>query len=61
MAEEFGLISEMGRMVMSTASAQVQRWSDTFGVALTKSYMPVDRNGRAAGLWPHREHEVLRA
>jgi diguanylate cyclase (GGDEF)-like protein len=33
-AEEFGLISEMGRMVMSTASAQVQRWSDTFGVAL---------------------------
>jgi predicted signal transduction protein with EAL and GGDEF domain len=34
-AEEFGLISEMGRMVMSTASAQVQRWSETFNVPLT--------------------------
>ncbi len=33
-AEEFGLISEMGRMVMSTASAQVQRWSETFGIGL---------------------------
>jgi diguanylate cyclase (GGDEF)-like protein len=33
-AEEFGLISEMGRMVLSTASAQVQRWSDTFGIPL---------------------------
>jgi EAL domain-containing protein (putative c-di-GMP-specific phosphodiesterase class I)/GGDEF domain-containing protein len=33
-AEEFGLVSEMGRMVMSTASAQVQRWSETFGLQL---------------------------
>ena len=33
-AEEFGLISEMGRMVMSTASAQVQRWSETFNIPL---------------------------
>ena len=33
-AEEFGLISEMGRMVMSTASAQVQRWSETFSIPL---------------------------
>ena len=34
-AEEFGLISELGRMVLSTASAQVQRWAATFGVPLT--------------------------
>jgi diguanylate cyclase (GGDEF)-like protein len=33
-AEEFGLISELGRMVLSTASAQVQQWSATFGVPL---------------------------
>jgi diguanylate cyclase (GGDEF)-like protein len=33
-AEEFGLISELGRMVLSTASAQIQEWSATFGVPL---------------------------
>lgn len=33
-AEEFGLISELGRMVLSTASAQVQQWSSTFRVPL---------------------------
>jgi diguanylate cyclase (GGDEF)-like protein len=33
-AEEFGLISELGRMVLSTASAQVQQWSTTFGTPL---------------------------
>jgi diguanylate cyclase (GGDEF)-like protein len=34
-AEEFGLISELGRMVLSTASAQLQQWSVAFGVPLT--------------------------
>ncbi len=34
-AEEFGLISELGRMVLSTASAQVQQWSSTFRIPLT--------------------------
>jgi EAL domain-containing protein (putative c-di-GMP-specific phosphodiesterase class I) len=33
-AEEFGLISELGRMVLSTASAQVQQWSQTFRTPL---------------------------
>jgi diguanylate cyclase (GGDEF)-like protein len=33
-AEEFGLISELGRMVLSTASAQIQQWSQTFGIPL---------------------------
>ncbi|MGA8211675.1 MAG: bifunctional diguanylate cyclase/phosphodiesterase [Nocardioidaceae bacterium] len=33
-AEELGLISELGRMVLSTASAQVQRWSTTFSLPL---------------------------
>jgi EAL domain-containing protein (putative c-di-GMP-specific phosphodiesterase class I) len=34
-AEEFGLISELGRMVLSTATAQVAQWSSTFRVPLT--------------------------
>jgi diguanylate cyclase (GGDEF)-like protein len=34
-AEEFGLISELGRMVLSTAAAQVQQWSSTFRIPLT--------------------------
>jgi diguanylate cyclase (GGDEF)-like protein len=34
-AEEFGLISELGRMVLSTASAQIQQWSSTFRIPLT--------------------------
>jgi diguanylate cyclase (GGDEF)-like protein len=34
MAEELGLISELGRMVLSTATAQVQHWSTTYGVPL---------------------------
>ena len=34
-AEEFGLISELGRMVLSTATAQVAQWSATFRVPLT--------------------------
>ena len=33
-AEEFGLISELGSMVLSTASAQIQQWSATFGLSL---------------------------
>jgi diguanylate cyclase (GGDEF)-like protein len=33
-AEEFGLISELGRMVLSTATAQVAQWSSTFRVPL---------------------------
>jgi EAL domain-containing protein (putative c-di-GMP-specific phosphodiesterase class I) len=33
-AEEFGLISELGKMVLSTASAQVQQWSNTFRIPL---------------------------
>jgi EAL domain-containing protein (putative c-di-GMP-specific phosphodiesterase class I) len=33
-AEEFGLISELGRMVLSTASAQIQQWSSTFRIPL---------------------------
>src|SRR4051794_17279381 len=33
-AEEFGLISELGTMVLSTATAQVQQWSSTFRVPL---------------------------
>ncbi|MEP7089025.1 MAG: GGDEF domain-containing phosphodiesterase [Nocardioidaceae bacterium] len=33
-AEQFGLISELGRMVLSTASAQVQKWSTTFDLPL---------------------------
>ena len=34
-AEEFGLISELGRMVLSTATAQIQQWSSTFRIPLT--------------------------
>jgi EAL domain-containing protein (putative c-di-GMP-specific phosphodiesterase class I) len=34
-AEEFGMISELGRMVLSTATAQVAQWSATFRVPLT--------------------------
>ena len=34
-AEEFGLISELGRMVLSTATAQIQKWSSTFRIPLT--------------------------
>jgi diguanylate cyclase (GGDEF)-like protein len=34
-AEEFGLISELGRMVLSTATAQVAQWSSTFRVPLS--------------------------
>jgi diguanylate cyclase (GGDEF)-like protein len=34
MAEELGLISELGGMVLSTATAQVQHWSATYGVPL---------------------------
>jgi len=33
-AEEFGLISELGRMVLSTATAQIQLWSTTFNLPL---------------------------
>ena len=33
-AEEFGLISELGRMVLSTASAQVAQWSSMFRIPL---------------------------
>lgn len=33
LAEEFGLISDLGRAVLSTAAAQVQQWSTTFGRA----------------------------
>lgn len=33
-AEQVGLISELGRTVLSTASAQVQEWSSTFGIPL---------------------------
>ena len=33
-AEEFGLISELGRMVLSTATAQIQQWSSTFRIPL---------------------------
>ena len=33
-AEEFGLISELGRMVLSSASAQVQQWSQTYQIPL---------------------------
>ncbi len=33
-AEEFGLISELGRMVLSTATAQVAQWSSTFRIPL---------------------------
>jgi EAL domain-containing protein (putative c-di-GMP-specific phosphodiesterase class I) len=33
-AEEFGLISELGKMVLSTATAQVAQWSSTFGTPL---------------------------
>lgn len=34
-AEEFGLISELGQMVLSTATAQIQQWSSTFRIPLT--------------------------
>lgn len=33
-AEQFGLITELGRMVLSTATAQIQQWSSTFGIPL---------------------------
>jgi EAL domain-containing protein (putative c-di-GMP-specific phosphodiesterase class I) len=33
-AEEFGLMSELGRMVLETASAQIQQWSTSFGMPL---------------------------
>ena len=33
-AEQFGLISELGAMVLSTATAQIAQWSATFGVPL---------------------------
>jgi EAL domain-containing protein (putative c-di-GMP-specific phosphodiesterase class I)/GGDEF domain-containing protein len=33
-AEQFGLISELGRMVLSTASAQIQEWSGAFNIPL---------------------------
>lgn len=33
-AEQFGLSSELGRMVLSTAAAQIQQWSTAFGVPL---------------------------
>jgi diguanylate cyclase (GGDEF)-like protein len=33
-AEEFGLISELGSMVLSTASVQIQQWSATTGLPL---------------------------
>jgi EAL domain-containing protein (putative c-di-GMP-specific phosphodiesterase class I) len=33
-AEELGLISELGRMVLSTATAQIQQWSTTYDVPL---------------------------
>ena len=33
-AEEFGLISELGAMVLSTASAQIQQWSSMYGLPL---------------------------
>ncbi|HET7387027.1 MAG TPA: bifunctional diguanylate cyclase/phosphodiesterase [Nocardioidaceae bacterium] len=35
LAEEFGLISELGRVVLSTSTAQVQEWSAALGVPLT--------------------------
>jgi EAL domain-containing protein (putative c-di-GMP-specific phosphodiesterase class I)/GGDEF domain-containing protein len=42
-AEQFGLISELGRMVLSTASAQVHQWSTTFGI-------PLDAHVNVSGL-----------
>jgi EAL domain-containing protein (putative c-di-GMP-specific phosphodiesterase class I) len=42
-AEQFGLISELGRMVLSTASAQIQQWSTTFGI-------PLDAHVNVSGL-----------
>ena len=42
-AEEFGLISELGRMVLSTATAQIQQWSQTFGV-------PIDAHVNVSGV-----------
>jgi diguanylate cyclase (GGDEF)-like protein len=34
-AEEFGLITELGRVVLSTATAQVQQWANAVGLPLT--------------------------
>ena len=34
-AEEFGLITELGRIVLSTATAQVQQWAAAVGLPLT--------------------------
>ncbi len=34
-AEEFGLITELGRLVLSTATAQVQQWANAVGLPLT--------------------------
>ncbi|MGH3445865.1 MAG: putative bifunctional diguanylate cyclase/phosphodiesterase [Nocardioidaceae bacterium] len=35
LAEEFGLITELGRVVLSTSTAQIQEWSAALGIPLT--------------------------
>ncbi len=52
-AEEFGLISELGRMVLSTASAQVQQWSSTFRVPLDAHVNISGQRPRPRGLRGH--------